>query len=397
MTDFADGKILAFVGPQELGAPDNLETVIVDFIRGAKESLDIAVQELDSEAIAQAILDKSWEGISVRMFLEQDYLFSPLPPKKERATDPEIYRSLQVTGTSTSNGLNVNRDILAKLLRNGVDVKADYNPEIFHQKFIIRDFRTDGRRRKPGATAAILTGSANFTETDTHRNLNNVIIFYNNEICAEYEVEFDEIRSGTFGELNSRHRAKPRTININGVPVRILFAPDHAPELEIVKQMLKCEKRLDFAIFTFSGSSGIDDAMIMLREANRKLQGALDPTQGKQYWAATDWLHGKGIKVYLPKKEGDFKTFRKLHHKLMVIDEAIVIAGSMNYTAPANEYNDENIFVIGSPYAHMPKSDGGPVDVAECAKIANFFRAEIDRIIANSALYAPKPPPAPEG
>jgi hypothetical protein len=31
--------------------------VIVDFIRGARSFLDIAVQELDSEPIAQAILD----------------------------------------------------------------------------------------------------------------------------------------------------------------------------------------------------------------------------------------------------------------------------------------------------------------------------------------------------
>lgn len=392
MTDFAGGKIQAFVGPQELGAADNLEAVIVDFIRGAKESLDIAVQELDSPAIAQAILDKSWEGVSVRLFLEQDYLFSPLPPKKERSTDLDIIRSLQQTGTSESKALNVNREILARLLQNGIDVKADYNPVIFHQKFIIRDFRTDGRRRKPGATAAILTGSANFTETDTHRNLNNLIIFHNEEICAEYEVEFDDIRSGTFGEMNSRQRSKPRTVNINGVPVRILFAPDHAPELEIVKQMLKCEKRLDFAIFTFAGSSGIDDAMIMLREAKRDIRGAMDPAQGRQYWAATDWLHGKGIKVFFPAKKDVFKTFRKLHHKLMVIDEAIVIAGSMNYTAPANEYNDENIFVLGSPYADLPKSDGGPVDVVECAKLANFFRAEIDRIIANCDPYTPKKP-----
>jgi hypothetical protein len=36
--------------------------VIVEFIAAAKESLDIAIQELDSEAIAQAILDARWRG-----------------------------------------------------------------------------------------------------------------------------------------------------------------------------------------------------------------------------------------------------------------------------------------------------------------------------------------------
>lgn len=44
MADFADGKIQAFVGPTELGAADNLEDVIVDFIAGANDSLAIAIR-----------------------------------------------------------------------------------------------------------------------------------------------------------------------------------------------------------------------------------------------------------------------------------------------------------------------------------------------------------------
>jgi len=57
---FAGGKIEAYVGPTELGAADDLETVIREFLAGAKKSLAIAVQELDSEPIAQAILDARW-------------------------------------------------------------------------------------------------------------------------------------------------------------------------------------------------------------------------------------------------------------------------------------------------------------------------------------------------
>ena len=65
MADFADGKIEAYFGPPELGAPDDLEQVIVDFIAGAEQSLDIAVQELDSIPIAEAILDARWRGVAV--------------------------------------------------------------------------------------------------------------------------------------------------------------------------------------------------------------------------------------------------------------------------------------------------------------------------------------------
>jgi hypothetical protein len=57
MTEFAGGNIEAFCGPTELGAPDDLEQTIIDFINGATRSLLIAVQEIDSMLIAQAILD----------------------------------------------------------------------------------------------------------------------------------------------------------------------------------------------------------------------------------------------------------------------------------------------------------------------------------------------------
>ena len=160
----------------------------------------------------------------------------------------------------------------------------------------------------------------------------------------------------------------------------MLFAPDHAPELEIMKQINKCELHLDFAIFTFSGSSGIDDALIMTRRAGREVRGALDPGQGSFGWAATRWLHEAGVELFLPRREA---PFRKLHHKLMVIDDSIVVAGSFNYSGPANDYNDENIFVLGSPYEELPQREGGPTDLDECAALTGFFRDEIDRIITD--------------
>jgi phosphatidylserine/phosphatidylglycerophosphate/cardiolipin synthase-like enzyme len=114
----------------------------------------------------------------------------------------------------------------------------------------------------------------------------------------------------------------------------------------------------------------------------------LDAAQGGQDWACTPWLHEAGIEVFLSDKN-KLGGLRKLHHKLMVIDDDIVIAGSMNYTQPANEYNDENIFVLGNPY-DLPKSEGGPVDHAECRAIAAFFRNEIDRIVAHSTRFVPE-------
>lgn len=375
MATFADDRIRAYVGPTELGAADDLEQVVIDFIAGATESVDIAVQELDSEPIAQAILDARFRGVSVRMVLEQDYLRAPrLPRVPVRAGEPEeVARHRVQWGDETgARSLEPNRRIVAALLRCDVDVKADYNPAIFHQKFVVRDYR-----RRAVATSAVLSGSANFTGTDCHRNLNHVVTFADARVCREYAGEFARLRAGQFGR--GQHGQVPRAYSLAGVPVRVLFAPDHTPELEIIKQMLKAGDRVDFAIFTFAGSSGIDDAMIALSAAGRRISGVVDPGQGVQKWAATHDLDRARIALYAPRRS---PAFGKLHHKLMVIDDHTVIAGSFNYTAPANQYNDENIFVIGSPYPDLPQREGGPVDPARCAEIAGFFRAEIERIRA---------------
>ncbi|MGJ3239416.1 MAG: phospholipase D-like domain-containing protein [Anaerolineae bacterium] len=382
---FADGAIEAYCGPQQLGAPDDLEAVIINFINEARNTLRIAVQELDSEAIAQSIIDAKWRGVSVQVFLEQDYLIAQ--PANLRKTINAEYQSDQDRierqwREHADNNHAINREIFAALLRNGIDVKADYNPDIFHQKFIIRDYTTSKDARPP----AVLTGSANFTVTGTHRNLNHLVIFHDQSIAFQYNREFNQLRKGLFGQGDATRGApSTRTINVKGVPIRILFSPDNVPELELVKQMLKANHRIDFAIFTFSGSTAVDDAMVMVNRAGVRIRGVMESMQANQFWSSREWLQRNGIEFYYPdKRDPAFKgNFGKMHHKLMVIDDDVIIGGSMNYTGPANEYNDENIFVIGSPY-NLSVRDGGPVNHTHIAELASFFRQEINRIISHS-------------
>jgi hypothetical protein len=86
MAVFADGKIEAYVGPPRLGAADDLEAVIIDFSTRRALQPRIAVQELDSEPIARAILHASWRGVHVELFLAQDYLRTSLKREREPAS-----------------------------------------------------------------------------------------------------------------------------------------------------------------------------------------------------------------------------------------------------------------------------------------------------------------------
>jgi len=104
--------------------------------------------------------------------------------------------------------------------------------------------------------------------------------------------------------------------------------------------------------------------------------GVLDRVQGAQTWAATQPLKAAGVQLF-QNKPGT--GVRKVHHKLMVLDERIVIAGSFNYTAPATTLNDENIIVLGD----LEEKD--PVAEAAQRQVAAYALTEIERIITDLA------------
>jgi len=158
-------------------------------------------------------------------------------------------------------------------------------PKIFHQKFVVRDPGTD--------SAAVLTGSANFTRTDTGtnpsgnpaqrgNNLNHVVVLHGKPIARLYVEEFERLRAGTFGALHERVEARPRELRIGRVRVKPLFAPRHGPEMEIMKQMIKAAQRVDFVMFTFAQSSGIDDTMARLVGDNLTIRGVLDAGRARR-------------------------------------------------------------------------------------------------------------------
>ncbi len=339
------GAVEFYAGPRHVGGPDNLEQVIVDFINAAQKRLEIAVQELESKEIAQAIIDARRRKVLVRLVIEQSYL-RRTPPKD----DPW-----------ESGGKNEpNRAVHDAILRTNIDVKVDYNSSIFHQKLIIRDGQS------------VLTGSTNFTPTGTHHNLNHIVIIHDEKVAKIYGREYREIQKGHFGKRNEGHDPKPAQVVVSDVPLKVLFAPDHNPEMEIMKQMMKARSRIDFAIFTFAKSSGIDDTMLRLLDLNMPIRGAFDGGQGFREWSPIPDIAAKGADLHVVKKGGGIG---KLHHKLMVLDDSVVIAGSFNYTGPANMLNDENIIIIGDLEATTVRQKRAQ------DKIARFARAEIDRII----------------
>ena len=348
--DFLNGSMHAYLGPKgAAGAPDDLEEVIIEFIDDCQHTLDIAVQELDNPRIAAAI-DRAARRkrpdadrfIRVRLVTEGDYL------KQNKPVDPPDKKV----------SLDANRKHFVTLLRGAVDAKIDFNPRIFHHKFIIRD---RGKARE-----AVLTGSTNFTTTGTHRNLNHVVVFEDYGVTAAYQSEFDQLRDGIFGERSPKLTlTDPLKLDIAGSQVQILFSPDNNPELRIVNEILKAQTSAYFLMFTFAKSTTIDDALITkLQGGNFEVVGVLDAGQSAHKWSP----HGELLDAGARLRRETLPNNGKLHHKLIVLDDDVVIGGSFNFTGPANQYNDENLFLVRN------------------ADVAAFFKAEVKRVFESDTL-----------
>ena len=344
------GDITVYLGPTEQGGPDSLLDAIVDFIDKAKkrQKLQIAVQEIDNLDIAKAIIGARRRGVTVDLVIEQSYLLG-----KKIPADP-----FQPGGAH-----EINRELHNAILRATVDVKSDFNSKIFHQKFMI-------------CGNSVLTGSTNFTTTGVTKNLNHVVVVNDAEVANAYKEEFREIQQGNFGRHSIDLDEKPKDARVSGIRVKPLFAPDHTPEMEIMKQILKANTRVDFAVFTFAQSSGIDEALISAHKNGIKVSGVLDRRQANQKWAAKKALVDAGVRIDIA---GGTGGLGKVHHKLMTIDDQVSIYGSFNYTGPANLSNDENILVVGD--IDEPKA---AVRTKQAA-LAAAARGEIDRIRAEFA------------
>jgi len=155
---------------------------------------------------------------------------------------------------------------------------------------------------------------------------------------------------------------------VQGIRLKVLFAPSHNPEMEIMKQMLKAEKRIDFAVYSFSNSSGIDDTLLALRGKGIEIRGLLDGNQAAQKWAPTKALHDSGVKLFVTQ---DDDIFRKLHYKMIIIDQQVLITGNYNFSRRANQLNDENIIVAGEKKNVTEQQ----------LQLSSFALAEMDRII----------------
>ncbi|MGN6562391.1 MAG: phospholipase D-like domain-containing protein [Thermomicrobiales bacterium] len=314
---------LYFTDPKYPDNPANhkggLDTHLVQLMDTAKVSLDVADYDFDLADVADAMVRAKKRGVTVRMVTDTDTL------------------------TNTKN--KPVQDAFGKLKSAGIPIVDDQRKPIMHNKFTVVDHEW------------VETGSWNYTDGDTYHLNNNMIIIHSQDLAANYTAEFDKMFvKKQFGPTKDKAIPHP-TLTIDGTKVQNYFASEGNVADHVVDTINQSQKSIYFMAFSFT-SDKIGKAMIARHNAGVTLEGVFETTGSETKFSEYGKMKKDGIPVY---QDGNPWV---MHHKVIIIDDHIVIFGSFNFSDNADTENDENLLIIDN------------------ADIAHAFKTEYDRVLA---------------
>jgi phosphatidylserine/phosphatidylglycerophosphate/cardiolipin synthase-like enzyme len=289
---------LYFTNPQSplasqmTGGPDG---PLVTAIDSARLSVDVAAYSLSLNSVRDALIDAHKRGVRVRMVMESE---------------------------------NLDRSDPQKLKDAGIPILGDRREGLMHDKFIVID------------NSEVWTGSLNFTDSGTYADNNNLIRIRSVKIAEDYTKEFEEMFvDDKFGPDVVAETPNPH-ITVDGTQIDVYFSPDDGVQASLLDLVANSQKSIYFMAFSFT-SDALGDAIRARAQEGVVVAGVMEDEQvNSNVGTEFDAFRQAGLDVLRDGNEG------QMHHKVMIIDESIVVLGSYNFTNSAETRNDENLIVI---------------------------------------------------
>ena len=294
------------------GGPDSALAAAID---GARLSVDIAAYDFDLWSLREALMAAQRRGVTVRMVTDSD---------------------------------NIENEEVQELKDAGIPLLGDRREGLMHDKFVVID------------RLEVWGGSMNYTVNDAYKNNNNLIRIRSSRLADNYTTEFEEMFvDDQFGPRSPTNTPYP-SLSVEGTPLEIYFSPDDGVTDHLVELIQSAQQSIHFLAYSFT-SDDIADAMLERARSGIQVAGVFEENQvksnrGDEY----NRLRSAGLDVRLDGNP------RNMHHKVIVIDGQIVVTGSYNFSASAENNNDENTLVIFN------------------AQIASQFEGEFKRVFAQS-------------
>lgn len=293
-----------FTDPINIKNPDivsgSIEEKLIQLIDQAQVSIHISSFEFNLTRVAEALIAAKNRGVDVKWM------------------------------TDDKNGLNYDiqpgRGQFSLLMAAGVEVKDDARSALMHNKFWVFDQKI------------VWTGSTNITINGIFKQNNNVVVIRSPEIAFAFEREFQEMWNGQFGP-----RA-PSTVNhqwaiVDGTPIQVLFSPEDKVMSNLIAVVKDAQVSIRFLAFSFTDYP-LAQVMIDRAKAGVDVKGVFETfgSGSPNSELRTFWCAG------VPARQDGNGSF--LHHKLIMVDNNIVITGSLNFSSNANESNEENVVIL---------------------------------------------------
>lgn len=274
------------------GGPD---AHLAQALENARLSIDVAAYDLDLWSLRDALIAAQRRGVSVRMVTESD---------------------------------NIETDEIQQLIEAGIEVLGDRREGLMHDKFMVID------------RLEVWTGSMNFTVNGAYRNDNNLLRVRSTRLAQDYTAEFEEMFvDDRFGPGSPADTPYPN-LTVEGTPLEIFFSPEDGTASRLVELVASARESVYFLAFAFT-SDPLALALIERLQAGVPVAGVLDESQATtNFGGEYERLRQAGVDVRL---DGNRYS---MHHKVIIIDEQIVVTGSYNFSASAEERNDENTLII---------------------------------------------------
>ena len=276
---------------------------LIQHIDEATKTIHIASFETDLTDVADALIRAKKRGVDVRWI-----------------TDDE-------------NGIDADskpgRGQFKALKAAKIPVIDDGRGALMHDKFWLFDGQVTW------------TGSTNVTVSGMFEQNNNVIVIYSPELTAMYERQFEDMWAGNFN-ARSPSTVDQQSLTIDGTPIQVLFAPEDEVISHIVPYLQKAAKSIHFMAFSYT-QDDLGKAMLERHKKGVDVKGVFEATGSDTEYSEMPALYCAKVPVL---KDGN-PAF--LHHKVIIVDERIVITGSLNFSDNANESNNENVIIIDNP------------------------------------------------
>jgi phosphatidylserine/phosphatidylglycerophosphate/cardiolipin synthase-like enzyme len=277
--------------------PGNIADRLADYIDQTQQSIDIAAFELDNVVITEALVRAVKRKVTVRVVTDSDYV--------------------------SESGITTLRSL-------GVPIVEDQRGALMHHKFMVFDHR------------AVWMGSMNFTENCAYRNNNHGLLIVDDGIAENYSTKFRwmfETRKFGGSPTKQDRIPFPQVVLVDGTPLKNYFSTHDEVGAKICEELAQAKESIHFLAFSFTHKE-IGRAMNAASERGAFVSGVFENSQAGSKSSLYKTMRERGFEVY---KDGNPKN---MHHKCIIIDGETVIAGSFNFSASADDSNDENIVIF---------------------------------------------------